>query len=102
MESGPTDGTTGELCPAGKYCESGTHPGNIRGCPGGTYSNVTGAVDSYDCTECEPGWYCSYSDPDRGSPTGMCDPGCYCTGASAISCQFNATRGTYQNSHVFK
>ena len=93
VESGPTDGVTGERCPAGYYCEVGITRDNMPSCPGGTYSNVTGAVDSYDCTECEPGFYCDPDVTDRSQPTGPCWGGYYCTGSAAVPIQFNATRG---------
>ena len=28
-------------------------------CPPGTYSNATGAINNFDCFDCDPGFYCS-------------------------------------------
>ena len=28
-------------------------------CPPGTYSNTSGAINHYDCFDCDPGFYCS-------------------------------------------
>ena len=49
-----------------------------KNCPMGTYSNVTGAVNEYDCFDCDPGYYCS--SVAGGQPTGMCWGGYFCTG----------------------
>ena len=46
----------------------------------GTYSNATGAVNQYDCFDCDPGYYCS--SVAGGKPTGLCWGGYYCTGAA--------------------
>ncbi|KAH3750585.1 hypothetical protein DPMN_185112 [Dreissena polymorpha] len=42
-------------------------------CPAGTYSNITGAVDTSECTICDPGYYCS--SVAGGAPTGPCAAG---------------------------
>jgi hypothetical protein len=49
-------------------------------CPAGTYSNATGAVNNYDCFDCDIGYYCSSI--AGGEPTGMCWGGYYCTGGA--------------------
>lgn len=54
--STPTDGVTGNICPAGKYCESGSITGT--GCPVGTFSATLGLKNSTECTDCTPGYYC--------------------------------------------
>ena len=52
----PTDGTTGNICPAGKYCVEGSITGT--GCPKGTFSATEGLTMDTDCDDCTPGYYC--------------------------------------------
>lgn len=54
--STPTDGTTGNICPPGRYCEVGSITG--VGCPVGTFSNQAGLKSSSECTNCTGGYYC--------------------------------------------
>ncbi|RUS80254.1 hypothetical protein EGW08_011983, partial [Elysia chlorotica] len=79
-------------------------------CPPGTYSNVSGAVNNYDCIECDAGYYCSSI--AGGEPTGLCWGGYYCTGGASnprqhivdpghyspngSASQIECLRGTYQ------
>ena len=51
--STPTDGMTGDICPAGYYCEEGSAAPTP--CGNGTYMNHTGAFECYICPE---GHYC--------------------------------------------
>lgn len=90
-ESGPTDGVTGEVCPAGGYCTLGSYV--AKNCPLGTYSNVTGAVNEYDCFDCDPGYYCSAV--SGGAPTGLCWGGYYCTGRAKTPRQNYTLPGYY-------
>ena len=46
----------------------------------GTYSNVSGAIDKYDCFDCDEGYYCS--SVAGGEPTGQCWGGYFCTGGA--------------------
>ena len=55
--STPTDGVTGNICPAGKYCEIGSITGT--GCPKGTFSSLTGLTNATECEDCTGGYYCS-------------------------------------------
>ena len=52
----PVDAVTGDICPAGKYCESGSITGT--GCPVGTFSVSLGLKNDTECTDCTPGYYC--------------------------------------------
>lgn len=54
-------------------------------CPLGTYSNVSGAVNNYECFDCDAGYYCS--SVAGGAPTGACWGGYYCTGAAKTPIQ---------------
>lgn len=49
----PTDGVTGDICPAGHYCPNGTT--TPQACSKGYYSNSTGNTASTDCELCTPG-----------------------------------------------
>ena len=49
----PTDGVTGDHCPAGHYCESGTT--DPTPCPTGTWSASTGLAIVSECTACTGG-----------------------------------------------
>ncbi|KAJ7417001.1 hypothetical protein WISP_67321 [Willisornis vidua] len=50
----PTDGVTGDVCPAGSYCPPGC-PSPVP-CPPGTYSNLSGLRSLQECLDCPPGW----------------------------------------------
>ena len=54
--STPTDGLTGNICPAGKYCETGSIAG--AGCPVGTFSDTEGLTAALECQNCTGGYYC--------------------------------------------
>ena len=63
-------------------------------CPLGTYSNVTGAVNKYVCTDCDEGYYCNCV---AGlAPAGKCDAGYYCTGGAKVSTQHATEPGNMQ------
>lgn len=89
----PYDGSTGNICPAGSYCPSGS-PQHYY-CPNGTYTNHTGASSCYDCPE---GYYCV--NRDRADP---CSPGYYCpyqTGANLQPCPAGTYNPVYGLSNV--
>lgn len=52
----PTDSSTGDVCPAGRYCLEGSSVGTH--CPVGTFSNRQGLQNSSECDACTPGYYC--------------------------------------------
>ena len=66
--STPTDGVTGDICPPGRYCPTGSPIG--VDCHIGTFSNETGLVASTDCQDCTPGYYCGRTGLTQES--GMC------------------------------
>ncbi|GIQ87851.1 hypothetical protein KIPB_009982, partial [Kipferlia bialata] len=77
----PTDGVTGDVCPAGNYCPAGSSAPTV--CPVGTWSPDTGNTKLEDCVTCSPGKYCPL--------TGMsnldaydCSGGYYCSGGSSL------------------
>ncbi|XP_061297102.1 neurogenic locus notch homolog protein 4-like [Pezoporus flaviventris] len=49
----PTDGVTGDVCPAGAYCPPGC--ASPIPCPAGTYSNLSGLRSLQECLDCPPG-----------------------------------------------
>ena len=70
----PTDGITGDECPAGSYCPSGSF--TPTPCPPGTYSNTTRNEKVEDCANCTSGYYCEgYGNKKE---TNKCDAGFYC------------------------
>ena len=107
----PTDGVTGNICPAGAYCPTGSH--NYTLCPPGTFSNRTGNTNLTNCLSCTEGFYCMGW--GNTVPTAKCNAGFYCPyGQSrpdppsfdcwkAYYCESGATSpqpcpsGTYQN-----
>jgi len=89
--SSPTDGTTGEVCPAGGYCPTGSS--ESRSCPPGTFSNTSGASNTFDCQQCTPGFFCANS--RSASPTGPCEAGYYCVGGANTSMQFVTQPGHF-------
>ena len=94
----PTDGITGNICPAGRYCGTGTGVDQPR-CPSGTFSNTTGNQLVTDCTDCTQGYYCGSA--GLIEPTGQCDEGYYCPAAQSIATPFTCQAGYYcpQGSH---
>ncbi|XP_071505048.1 uncharacterized protein [Diadema antillarum] len=92
--STPTDGVTGEICPAGGFCVTGSY--ESAPCPPGTFSNVSGAVDAQGCEDCLPGYYCSNARTPE--PTGPCNPGFYCTGGATNPNQTVTQPGYYSPS----
>ena len=82
--SAPMDGVTGDICPAGSYCPTGSAYHLF--CANGTYTNHTGGTYCYDCPA---GFYCVNRDSADPCPTGY-----YCpqnTGADLQPCP----SGTY-------
>jgi hypothetical protein len=106
--SNPRDGETGEECPPGGFCPSGSALSTP--CPAGTFNNVTGSSTEQDCKPCTPGFYCSNT--RNPGPSGPCDEGYYCEGGAyeskqhvcpvghyapvASSAPIQCPRGTYQ------
>lgn len=72
--SNPTDGTTGDICPAGSYCVSGSS--YYTECPKGTYNPSTAIGSLANCTDCDPGMFCSMA--GLTTPSGNCSAGYYC------------------------
>ena len=72
--STPTDGVTGNICPAGKYCEIGSITGT--GCRKGTFSSLTGLTNATECEDCTGGYYCSTE--GLTAVTGTCWAGRFC------------------------
>ncbi|CAM5128032.1 unnamed protein product, partial [Natator depressus] len=94
----PTDGVTGDICPAGAYCP----PGSLlpTPCPPGTYSNVSGLKSLKQCLDCPPGLYCDGTNSQ--APTGPCKPGYFCTGAAKTALQHVAMEGYYSLAGAFR
>ena len=83
---------SGEHCgpwASGLFLVSGSYVATA--CPLGTYSNVTGAVNEYDCTDCDKGYYCN--SVAGGAPSGKCYAGYYCTGRAKVPTQFSTEPG---------
>ena len=64
----PTDGVTGDVCPAGHYCPLGS--GQPIPCEDGTYTDTT---LNEECLQCTPGHYCT-----NGVVPVDCPAGYYC------------------------
>ncbi|XP_022100039.1 zonadhesin-like [Acanthaster planci] len=88
----PTDGVTGNVCPAGRYCESGTGA-NPPNCPTGTFSNATGLTALSECDDCTAGYYCET--PGLTRPTGPCQEGYYCPSGQDIKNPMACDAGYY-------
>ena len=71
-----TGATGGQECPAGFYCPGGDVSPLPVPCPRGTLGIGTGLADESDCSDCEPGEYCSYY--GATTPTGLCAAGYFC------------------------
>lgn len=61
----PTDGTTGNVCEAGGYCDLGSYQSTP--CAPGTFNPDTGAQSEADCKACTPGYYCTGFDSGAGT-----------------------------------
>ncbi|OAF70026.1 hypothetical protein A3Q56_02216, partial [Intoshia linei] len=85
------DGKTKVICPAGKYCLSGS--GLILPlCPIGTFSLSTGLKDYTECTPCSSGKYCATA--GLTTVTGDCNAGFYCTtGVNVPNPDFKSNMG---------
>ena len=80
-QGNPTDGTTGNICPPGKFCITGTH--TPAKCALGKYSPSTGlyaASGTGGCLECPTSEHCNST--GLTVPAGLCDAGYYCTGSA--------------------
>lgn len=73
----PTDTTTGDICPAGAYCDALT---GLNYCDAGKIGIFQGAFESDACQLCEKGYYCF------GGATGAvtCPAGYFCPEGSSI------------------
>ncbi len=89
--STPTDGTTGNICPAGGYCETGSRVS--QSCPPGRYNPNTGGRDLEACIQCPPGYYCSGE--AKATTTGPCAAGYYCPTGSYMNNMKPAEPGYY-------
>ena len=72
--SKPTDGTTGNVCPAGSYCPEGSK--NFNRCPPGTFSSNTENKELANCGNCTRGFFCNGW--GNTGTTDECDAGFYC------------------------
>ncbi|EDO40915.1 predicted protein, partial [Nematostella vectensis] len=73
--------STKTLCPEGWFCPNGTG-WNWQACPSGTYSNQKGLAREQDCTPCDGGKVCRYS--NLTSPDDDCAPGFFCSSGAAM------------------
>ena len=79
----PTDGTTGNVCPAGGYCIQGS--AMAYPCSPGTFLDVsdgTGKSSPSDCRACTSGYYCIGE--VRIGVSGICKAGYYCSQGSTV------------------
>ena len=89
--STPRDGTTGNLCPEGGFCEAGSR--RAKNCPPGRYNPDKGGRDLEACILCPPGKYCfSGVNPE---PDGDCKEGYYCPPGSYMKDMRPAPPGFY-------
>ena len=94
-EATPTDNITGNVCPKGHYCPTGTGPVPVP-CPEGQFQAVTAQSS---CSQCLQGYYCV-----DGINEVICPQGFYCptgTGGAWPSCpagEYGASTGYYQAS----
>ncbi|XP_062603182.1 uncharacterized protein LOC134264959 [Saccostrea cucullata] len=89
----PTDNITGNICPVGHYCPSGSSL--YQPCPMGYYLDVTGQDEFTDCKNCTGGMYCPGSGEEL--PAGNCSSGYYCPQgqSSATPPAYNCPVGHY-------
>lgn len=75
----PIGSSTPQTTPIGSY-STYMSPDPIP-CPIGTFGNITGARNQFECASCTPGWYCDR----RGliTPTAKCEKGFVCRGGDS-------------------
>jgi hypothetical protein len=66
--------TAPTICPAGHFCNSANLEA-AQQCAAGTYSPVTGLIQSSSCVPCKEGYYCNAG---TTNPTLKCTAGYYC------------------------
>ncbi len=69
LADGPISDYTLYPCPNGSYCPNGTSYSTEYLCPAGTYNPMTQLGDISECTQCDPGQFCSGM--GNTAPTGM-------------------------------
>lgn len=85
----PTDGTTGVICPAGRYCPSGSSVATV--CPAGTFRSATGGTSLSSCTSCTPGKYCGST--GLTAETNTCSGGYACYGGATTNTPTDGVTG---------
>ena len=90
----PTDGVTGNVCPAGAYCPAGTPAPQL--CPPGRYTapTTTGLQASTDCLLCPAGAFCPLAGMTNVTAEFACPAGFYCE-PGTITPSLNCTAGSY-------
>lgn len=84
----PSDGISGNICPAGRYCPAGSYM--PIACPAGKYALEIGNDGPEDCLDCPMGYYCSGAAQLTNT---TCDAGFICTGGSNTPTPQNGTGG---------
>jgi hypothetical protein len=87
----PTDGTTGNVCIAGGFCDIGSF--ESVSCKPGTFNANTLATSEAECIACTAGKYCSGT--FISAETGDCTAGYYCEAGSTIPTATAADKGYY-------
>lgn len=87
----PTDGTTGDVCSAGGFCDLGSF--ETVSCKPGTFNPDTLGTSEADCTACTAGKYCSGT--MISAETGDCTAGYYCPAGSTIPTAVASDKGYY-------
>ena len=86
----PTDGTLGNVCVAGGFCDLGSFESVT--CKPGTFNTATKGTSEADCIACTPGQYCAGTFISSTQP---CTAGYYCTAGSTIPTSTAAAKGYY-------
>jgi hypothetical protein len=87
----PTDGTTGNVCVKGGFCDLGSF--ESVSCKPGTFNANTKGTSESECIACTPGKYCSGT--FIWQETGQCTAGYYCEAGSTIPTAIVADKGHY-------
>lgn len=85
-----TTGSNPQACPAGYYCPEGT--GHVwQSCPAGTFNPSTGLSNLTECTQCDGGFYCDVT--NLTAVAGQCTAGYFCRSGSDDMTPSGATSG---------
>ena len=87
----PLNTSTPIDCPQGSYCPSNTGAPRTYLCPSGSYGNMTNLQSEAQCSQCDPGKFCSGL--GLTAPVANCTAGYYCRLGANVSAPTDGITG---------